>query len=329
MLRILFVALAFLALPVSSYAQSNERSDAILKAWQNWVSSNRVGKSTIAITYRGKLVMAEGHRMDASKPAPLASLSKAITAVCVNSLFAAGRVFPETKLAEIFGANLEALKINAPKSSEITLSQLISQSSGLARDTTQRDMGRWVGNRKVRHLDVAKKALKRGPSKSGRYFYNNENYAILGAVIEKVTGTKYADYCSRAVLRPAGIKTARLSRKWGAFAAWGGWEMSASDYAKFLKYAFGRNSAIGKKPTAYPRVFLGRGAYYGMGTLFRASGNSFNFWHAGRHCFSQGGAGAFYASWNGDWAVVVTYNKCLKDNAVGNLDTALANAALR
>jgi CubicO group peptidase (beta-lactamase class C family) len=49
-----------------------------------------------------------------------------------------------------------------------------------------------------------------------RQVYSNYGYALLGEVIEAVTGQSYASYVQDAVLRPAGIERMQLGRNWPA-----------------------------------------------------------------------------------------------------------------
>lgn len=149
--------------------------------------------------------------MDAENTASIQSLSKVITAVCVNELFKSKKLKLKTTLGMIFGDWLKILKIDSKTNSKITLSQLNTHTSGLNMDTTQRKMDDWIGEGKSKHIHVARGALIRKLKKIGEYCYNNENYAILGTVIEYVSGENYTNFCKQSVLSPAGIKTAKIS----------------------------------------------------------------------------------------------------------------------
>lgn len=317
-----------LLLSTMAQGQSTQRRDSIVAAWQGWLSENNVGQSSIAVSHQGKLVYAGGKGTSPKEAIPLASLSKAITGACVARLISSGALSSSDTVGSIF-ASSSKVKVRNQLAAQVNVGQLLTHTSGLTPDATQKSMVGWLGSQTVRHTEASNVALARNPKSSGTYRYNNENYAILGAIIEERTGTSYETYCDREVLAPAGVSTGRLTKPWGAFGAWGGWEMSVVDYAKFIARFYGPKGLVGRNPTAFPNADLRRGAKYGTGSLFRSSGSSFNFWHAGRHCFSKGEAGAFFASWRGGWSVVVSYNDCLGDRQVGNLDEALANAALR
>ena len=49
-----------------------------------------------------------------------------------------------------------------------------------------------------------------------RQVYSNYGYALLGRIIEEVTGTPYETYVQDAVLRPAGATRMQLGRSWPA-----------------------------------------------------------------------------------------------------------------
>ena len=47
----------------------------------------------------------------------------------------------------------------------------------------------------------------------GKFFYNNSNFMVLGAIIEKVTNQSYAEWMKENVFNPAGMtNTAALSK---------------------------------------------------------------------------------------------------------------------
>ncbi|MBA3970611.1 MAG: beta-lactamase family protein, partial [Bacteroidetes bacterium] len=57
---------------------------------------------------------------------------------------------------------------------------------------------------------MLKKGLDNNPG--ANYSYSNVGYLVLGKVIEKITGMKYAAYIEKAVLKPAGIINIQLGK---------------------------------------------------------------------------------------------------------------------
>ncbi|MEM9436510.1 MAG: serine hydrolase domain-containing protein [Pseudomonadota bacterium] len=248
-------------------------------------------------------------------PAPLASLSKALTAVCVRALVSEGKLSYDTQVSEyIAGAELG-----------LSVAHLLTHSGGLWPDETQERMWDWVNDPMDRHPDVAEAALPRKRSELGSYRYNNENYAVLGAIIEAVTGESYQQACNTRVVEPLALQSAQRSPRYGAFLPWGGWEMSARDYAIFAESSFS-----GVDPATAPNIAAGGGARYGLGSLyFEAEGIRIT-WHTGLLCFgSIDGAGAYFVQVSPGYSVAVTFEGCPGEGALAALDQALLTAMLR
>lgn len=312
-------------------AQEPARVERIKAAWLKWLSTKEVANSTLTIFYRDTIA---GTFLEGDKARPvfaLASLSKSITGLCVQQLIKTGRLKQSETLGDVFGDRLQEMGATAVKYADLTVDELLTQTAGLLPDDTQSSMPLWLNEKNDRHEAVTRRALGREKQQGtrGTFAYNNENYAILGAVIERATQSDYADYCRETVLKPHGVKSATPSPAWGAFAAWGGWEMTTEDFARFAWGNLGPNSPYGQEPDKAPNVMLGGGVYYGLGTFFRQGRAGSNFWHHGGLCFSRGDdRGSFFAFWRGGWGVVVAYDKCPDNSMMISLDRALAVAAL-
>lgn len=189
-------------------------------------------------------------------------------------------------------------------------------------------MWRWLDDVAPHHAEVTAKAFGRKTQEGtpGTYFYNNENYTILGEIIATQTGQSYRDYCGQAVLPESQYPTAGVSDRAAAFDAWGGWVMSVADYARFHAASFGEGSAIASDPETYPHVSVDGGAYYCMGTLWRHFRGEVNFWHFGAQCFDEFGAGSYAVSWQGQWGVMAAWDRCLPFDEMIELDQVLVRA---
>jgi len=313
-------AIAFLIMCAApAAAQDVARLDKIEAAWRGWLEGNRVGKSTLAITYQKDVVheVSRGGRIE--EPAPLASLSKAITAACVADLVADGVLGFDTRVSDyLVGPD------------RLTVADLLTHSGGLRPDQTQQTMWDWVNDPVDRHADASQTALARATVRAGAYHYNNENYAVLGSLVEAVTGQPFQEVCENKVLAPLNLTSPRRSPRYGAFLSWGGWEMSAGDYARFAISRFGSDTPYGQAPVDFPSVPLGQGINYGLGVLFfEAEGQRF-FWHFGLLCFGAiDGAGAYFALYGPDYGVALTFEGCPGEAALTELDQVLAAAVLR
>jgi len=299
----------------AAFAEDAARLDKIEAAWRGWLDGHRVGASALAIAGDGAVLRELTRGGDVGAPAPLASLSKEITGACIRALVATGDLSYGERVARYLPGADPAL----------TVSDLITHSGGVWPDSTQKTMWDWVNDADDKHRDVTDMALARPLNAAGSYRYNNENYAVLGALVEQATGAPYQEECAERVLAPLDIKSARRSPRYGPFLAWGGWEMSASDYARFVEAAFSAGD-----PKELPNAPVGGGAQYGLGAFFFEAEGLRITWHTGLLCFgSIDGAGAYFAQVTPGVTVAVTFEGCPGEGALASLDEALLTAMLR
>lgn len=237
-------------------------------AFAEWANAQGASETAIAVLRGGALANVQ----DAERPRDLASNSKVITALCIRALIQDGALAWDTPLSD-------ALGMAAPAA---TLAELVTHTGGIGPDSTQLRMAFWLNEKHPRHADVARTVLKRVRQSGtrGAFSYNNENYALLGRIIETVTGQRYEVACRARVLTPAGVSGA-LSPRFGAFAAWGGWRMSMKDHARLVTHWFGPGRPLGMDPLAGPHVEVGRGRFYGLGMTYKRQDDGLVMSHAG------------------------------------------------
>ncbi|KIN64369.1 putative beta-lactamase [Sulfitobacter noctilucicola] len=292
------------------------------QAFRGWVEDVGAQAAVMTVWEGGTHNSDVAIGMSADTAVELASLGKAITALCVTDLIDKGIWAAETTSSGVLGYGPDG----------ITLARLMTHSAGLGPDQTQSDMPRWLDTAEDRSDDAAQQALRRDGQSglSGSFSYNNENYAILGAMIAAETGQSYAAYCKAAVLDRAGVTTAQISPRTGSMAAWGGWQMSVQDYARFMHWAYGPQGIIGSAPQNWPQAAMGGGAFYGAGMTQRAFRGSMNYWHFGLLCFPERmTAGSYAVRWQEKWSVVVSFDRCLDWDQLFALDAALARAVFQ
>lgn len=283
-----------------------------------WLAETPARSTALAVTYRGRIVHLGGNHP--GRRFELASLGKAITAACVGALVREGRIGFDDTLGGLLGAQIP------PVLRGISIAELLTHSAGLWPDSTQKDMPRWLGSPGARHGDVLARVIARGRrgGMPGKFRYNNENYALLGEVIARAAGEPYRTACADRVL--TGLLSARVSPRMGAYDAWGGWQMTVADYARFHARTF----ASAPAPQNLPHVpAYGPGIFYGMGTNWRAFGAGHNFWHLGLLCMGGGEAGAYAVLWSNGWGVTLAWDACVPWEAFIDLDTALARAVFQ
>lgn len=138
----------------------------------------------------------------------LASVSKPMTALAVLQLIEQGKVGIDQLVTDFFpGFPYEG----------VTVKQLLTHRSGMPNyvyfvDKIWPDRKKGMSNMDAINLMIAHKPNRYGKP-DGRYHYNNSNYMLLGAIVEKVSGQDFDSYMQENVFKPAGMKsTAALSR---------------------------------------------------------------------------------------------------------------------
>lgn len=161
----------------------------------------------LAVAHQGRLVLdtAFGHA-DLSRGIALtprhrfrvASHSKTFTAAGVMKLREEGLL----KLDDSVGSFVAGLH---PRVAEATVGQLLSHSAGLVRDGA--DSGQWSDRRPFLNEAQVRADLAGGPTlePNTRFKYSNHGYALLGLVIESVTGEAYTDWVAREIVEASGL----------------------------------------------------------------------------------------------------------------------------
>jgi len=131
----------------------------------------------------------------------LASITKTFTSVAILQLVEQGKI----KLTD----NVKKFFPNFPYEG-ITVKLLLSHRSGMMNYVYFTD-GIWKEKRKpMSNMDVMDLIAQYKPARyiapDVKFHYNNSNFMVLGSIIEKVTGKKYADYMMENVFKPAGMK---------------------------------------------------------------------------------------------------------------------------
>jgi CubicO group peptidase (beta-lactamase class C family) len=138
----------------------------------------------------------------------LASVSKPLTATGIMLLVERGKLTLDQTIDEFFP--------DLPYK-EVTIKQLLTHYSGLPNYVYFTD-DKWPNKRKgMSNQDVIDLLVKFKPARfntpGNRFLYNNTNYMMLAAIIEKVTGQTFTVFMQENVFQPAGMKnTAVLSK---------------------------------------------------------------------------------------------------------------------
>lgn len=237
----------------------------------------------------------------------IASDSKAFTAAAVFRGVESGRLSLDDRVFAADGILRQYSDEGSPREwiHQITVHQLLQHTCGGWGNESNDPM---FEQRGMNQEQLIRWTLKTHPLQNppgGKYAYSNFGYCVLGRVLEKISGERYAEYVRQEVLRPAGIHDMRIGTHQTAprevqyygqdgenpegfpiarMDAHGGWIATALDMATFMACLFSPQDQAGAEPILRPdslkRMTTGSTANpgYACGLAIHPEGNA---WHAG------------------------------------------------
>jgi len=274
-------------------------TNKLFNEFDTFLTSQDINSGAIAVAFNGELVGVAGKNRRAKTPVKIASLSKAITAVCVMKALGNTTHSLQSTLMDIIPDKLELEPAGMGKLGSITIEELMSHKSGITIAHLSKQ-GRLINRYDKEQKDwQLRNIIKWTPHKiiDGIYRYANANYLILGIVIERLTDMSYESYCAQQVLTPIGISNARLNPRWRILSSYGGWEMSAEDYLKFADAYFREDWQ-----SQFPNVNgLSRSSLvygnYGLGASKKTAFGRSSFRHSGSLTWNSSTHRARFASY--------------------------------
>jgi CubicO group peptidase (beta-lactamase class C family) len=220
-----------------------------------------------------------GPRPDAGTVFRIASMTKSFTAATVLLLRDEGALRLDDP-AEDYVSELRDLGLPTTDSRRLTLRQLLTMTAGFPADDPWGD--RQQGLAAAEFSRLLRGGVRFGWAPGTRFEYSNLGYAILGKVIEAVTGGDYADAVRSRILRPLGL--ARTGYEAGEFAqaelargyqhGGGGWaELVPDGYGAFAPMGgiFSTVSDLARWVSGFAGAFPPRDGEDGGHPLGRAS----------------------------------------------------------
>ncbi|MGR3467608.1 MAG: hypothetical protein ACU0CI_06980 [Shimia sp.] len=304
-LRRLFLAtLGALTLGTSAPAQSPSDLTGI---WQDWMRQHELSVGQIAIRRSGRLVATRAIGTTPDRARPLASVSKTVTAACLDTL-----------APVIWSRPASDFIAGAP---DTALNRYAVHAAGLTPDATQTLRPQtWPGP--PADLPIARRAFSRAAGASA-VFYNNENYAVLGVVLRQIARDP-ATRCARAL----GLPSLGWARDWRGAGAFGGFAATARDVA-----ALGERWSA-RKPQRIGIAPMPDGVSRAVPGAFVLVGRTPVHAHSGQLCRRdwllgpRRGDGAWWLNAAGT-TIAVTWAGCPPDQAIRRLETAIAEALAR
>ena len=190
--------------------------DSVMRAF---ATANKVPGIAYGVIVDGRLmhVAAVGLRevpskapVDTSTVFRIASMTKSFTALSVLQLRDAGK-FALDDLAERYVPELKALRYPTTDSPRLTIRHLLSHATGFPEDNpwgdqqladTDEDLARMIRN-----------GIPFSNAPGIAYEYSNFGFAILGRLIQNVSGMTYARYIQERVLRPLGMTSTTMQAR--------------------------------------------------------------------------------------------------------------------
>ena len=192
----------------------------------------------------------------------VASMTKSFTALAVLKLRDEGRVELDAP-AQRYWPALGALKAPTSDAPPISLRLLLTNAAGLAYDDLWGAIT--FGRNDDGLADLLRSGVQLSTTPGTRYAYSNLGWALLGKVVEQVSGRSYRAYVTEDVLRPLGMTSSvweasevpagRLAIGYrrsddgryveeprppdGVFAAGGGLYTSLHDFARYAAFQLG------------------------------------------------------------------------------------------
>ncbi|MFD8256885.1 serine hydrolase domain-containing protein [Streptomyces werraensis] len=173
---------------------------------EDYLEQTGLPGAVVAVTKGDRVVRTAGYGHTASgrdmtdrTRVPVASLSKAMTALAVMRLVGAGQVELDRPVVR----HLPEFVMADGRHRAITVRQLLTQTSGMD-DSAYPDLTR----AQPHTLEEAVAAMRGASLAAGpgsRYRYHNPNYFVAARLVEVVSGRPFAEYLSAEVFRPLGM----------------------------------------------------------------------------------------------------------------------------
>lgn len=264
---------------VPGVAVADGLDERILSAFRDWSASHRFERAAIAVLRDGEVIATDSvGDTSPEKPEPVASVSKAITGMCVVKLVEDGALTYDETLGIVLRRYFA--RVGEPvdhRFRDITVAQLLEHTSGIGDGAIDRH--------EVALFDQVRDtiAIPLIHDPGDGFHYENKNFQVLGLIVEQVTGRRYQDACRDLVLTPAGVGGARIDGLQPYMASWAGWNISAVDAARFLRSFDPNFRVLRTGPADWPSTDLhANRTFYGPGVRVRHNEDgSFTVHHAG------------------------------------------------
>ena len=197
-----------------------ERFDAVIGGI---IQEFQIPGAGFAVVKDGRLVLARGYGLaDIGAGTPvepttrflLASVSKSITAAAVLKLYEEGRLRLDAKAFDVLSDLAPPGSVADSRTRDITVRDLLYHAGGWNRRTSgdpmtyERRVEQALGVRAPMSPRDLVRYMVGQPldfTPGTRTVYSNYGYMLLGMIVERASGQRYAEYVQSSTLRPMGI----------------------------------------------------------------------------------------------------------------------------
>lgn len=237
------------------------------KIFKDFAERNHYPSIAYGIIADGKMIYsgASGEANRETKQAPttktlyrIASMSKSFTAMAILKLRDEGKLDLQDP-AHLYIPELKNITYATADSPPVTIQHLLTMSAGFPEDNPWGDRQLDDTNEELIALVAEGISFSNTPGIS--YEYSNLGFALLGNIIDKVTGVSYQQYITDNILKPLGMNDSKweyteipedqialgyhwVNEQWqeepilhdGAFGAMGGLFCSIEDFSKYVAF---------------------------------------------------------------------------------------------
>lgn len=255
-------------------SNAKHRLSNALQSWLRYRAGQKIVPGfSVAISLRGKPIFAEGFgfadfrsqsKMDANHQFFIGSQSKMFTAIIIMQLVEEYKL----KLDDLVSSHLDWVKLHPDvRMQQCTIEHLLWHGSGLSRDGYDADF--WQGarpfpNELALRNHVLNCSFTTAPGE--RVKYSNVGYALLGQIIEQVTGNSFHDELMLRITKPLGMHQTWVDRSDKQLATSYSHHISGQRYEFPATVTNTYNAVTGVISTPSDMLILMRSLYLDSGT---------------------------------------------------------------
>jgi CubicO group peptidase (beta-lactamase class C family) len=267
--------------------------------------------AAIVVLRNGRPVAQDGFGQgSATRAVRIASLSKAITALCVSRIIDDGKLRYDSTIGELLPDFLARAGAADGRLRGITVGQMLGHRSGIPRAAPVVGLEGEIspGMRSALEEQVKRAfALPLDFPPGTRFSYSNQAFMTLSLIVEQVTGESYQTACAKRVFKPVGVDGPFIgdSLPEQARAGAGGWTVSALDYARFAEQLRRDSGYFGPATNAWLDRQMQYDRKYGLGYFARDASPDTLIDHNGLLNDADARVSAQFMSYPGGWTVVI------------------------